>query len=342
MIDHEKKPARKILIVKLGAVGDCVHTLYVLRALRVRFPEAIIGWAVEDKACQVVAHHPDITHCYRLPRKKGLARWFTSHKPIITDKYDTVIDLSNLFKSGIVSCRSGAKNRIGFDRLREANFLFNNIRIKDNKGHMIERYFRLLAPFDIQKIPQSIEIAVQEHKKKSIDLFFNNEIRKDSTIVALNPNGTWPNKLYPLENWAFVADELVKQGAIVILVWGGAKELKRVRTLSRMMRETSIIAPPTDLKELYYLLSKSTIYLGNDSGPMHIAAAAGIGVAAVFGPTNPERVGPWCDRKRVITTKDICDKWPCEKRKCDNPDCITKIDPVLVADAARSLIEECR
>lgn len=342
MNQDDRQSERRILIVKLGAVGDCVHTLYVLRALRERFPKAVIGWAVEEKAYQVVAHHPDISHCYLIPRKKGFAKWFSSLRPILTDNYDTTIDLSNLLKSGIVSLRSGAKNRIGFARLREANFLFNNIRIKSKKGHMIERYFKLLESFDIHQIPMKVKLEVAEHKKKTIDLFLRNEIPASEPVAVLNPHGTWPNKLYTLDGWAYVADQLAQKGCTVILAWGSSVELERVRELSGMVKKSPVIAPPTDLKELYYLFTKSTIYLGNDSGPMHLAAAAGIGVSAVFGPTNPERVGPWCERRRIITAREVCDKWPCEKRRCPDPVCITKIDPVKVAEETLSLIEECR
>jgi ADP-heptose:LPS heptosyltransferase len=255
--------------------------------------------------------------------------------------YDTAIDFSNLLKSGYITKKSGAARRIGFDRLREGNFLFTNQRLTGDTGHMIERYFKLLAPFDIREIPERIDIFVPEEKKKTIDDFLKEHVDPHRPLVILNPHGTWPNKLYPNEKYGHVADRLLREKIQVVLAWGGQAERDAVEKMAGGMEETPVIAPPTDLKELFYLLGKATIYLGNDTGPMHMAAAAQTGVVALFGPTDPARVGPWTKKSRVVTLKDLCDKWPCERRKCSTPDCITRIDPDDVLEAAMDLIEEC-
>jgi lipopolysaccharide heptosyltransferase I len=335
------KPKR-ILIIKLSAVGDCVHTLYVLRALRDRFPSAQIDWAIENKSYPIVAGHPDASTVHLIDRKSGNFAWYKSVSNLKTLAYDVTIDLSGLVKSGYLAWATGAPERIGFDRWREGNRIFNNRRVKTKSGHMIDRYFGLLAPLGDFEIPPAIEIAVSENDQAYVDDFFEKQIPPDRPVVALNPHGTWPNKLYPLKKYAQVADRLIQNGATVLLVWGGQSEHDAVKQLAAMMTEPAVVAPSTDLKQLYALLKRCTIYLGNDSGPMHMAAAADIGVLGIFGPTNPARVGPWAARKREVTAEPFCEKWPCEKKKCDHPNCIDRIDPEKIVACAVELLGECQ
>ena len=337
-LDLEK--VKRILLVKLGAVGDCVHTLYALGALRARFPQSVIGWAVEDKAYQVVSWHPHLDRVHILTKNEGWARWIKDANDISGFGYDVAIDFSNLFKSGFVTCRSGVKTRIGFDKYREGNFLFTNKRIKSSNQHMIERYLELLEPFGISSLSETVAIYVPQKAKEYIDKFFNEKLPAGTPVVVLNPHATWLNKLYSIDGYAYIADKLISSGHRVVLAWGGEKELAVVKRLAAMMKNKVILAPPTDLKQLYYLMSKCDIYLGNDTGPMHMAAASGIGVVGIFGPTNPDRVGPRTDKKRVCHTGDECKDWPCEKRKCKDPICINRIRPDKIVDAVLSLIKE--
>ncbi len=331
---------KRILIVKLGAVGDCVHTLFALDALRNKFPDAVIGWAVEEKSYNVISWHLKLDRVHLVRRKEGIFTWLKDAESVADFGYDLAIDFSNLFKSGWVALRSGAKIRIGFSRKREGNFLFTNKRIKTSKKHMMERYFGLLRPLGIKEIPDPKGIFVSYKQRNYIDEFLQENISPLKKTVVINPNATWQSKLYPLEKYAEVAHELIREGHHVLLIWGGGNENQRVKRLSGMIQEKVIIAPKTNLKELYYLMSKCHIYIGNDSGPMHLAAFSGIGVVGIFGPTNPDRVSPWTSGKIVITAGRQCGKWPCEKRKCKNPFCVTNVDPMEIVAAGKKLLEE--
>jgi lipopolysaccharide heptosyltransferase I len=330
----------RILIVKLGAVGDCIHTLYALSALRKAYPKAWIGWAVEDKSYQVVADHPDLNAVYRIRRKRGVESWFRSVGTIGDEGVDVAIDLSNLFKSGWITWRSGAKLRIGFARKREGNFLFTNHRIRSRTGHMIERYLRLLSPLGVKQNPEDASVFIPEEKKKTVDRFFEDHLDSNRPVIALNAHATWQSKRYPLESYADAAKALVDRGTQVVLLWGGPSEKSATELLAERIGPGAILAPQTDLKELYYFLSCSTAYLGNDSGPMHMAAMAGAAVVGLFAPTDPARVGPWTKKARVVTAPDGCDKMHCEKKRCRKPACITKIKPMDLVEATWSLIED--
>lgn len=340
ILDIARFQTSRVLIVKLGAVGDCVHTLYALRALRLKLPDAHIAWAVEEKSHEVVAGHPDLDQVLPIPRSKGIVHWMRSALKVGEIPFDLTIDFSNLFKSGLVTWFSKAPVKIGFDTWREANRLFTNRRFPFTKGHMVNRYFSLLAPLGITDIPDRVEIFVPDEKKKKVDDWFLKNIDPSRPVVALNPHGTWNSKLYPLTKYAFVANRLMEKNIQVVVCWGGKAEHERALFFKELIGNRGITAPATDLKELAHLLSKCTVYLGNDSGPMHMAAACGIGVVGLFGPTNPERVSPLTGHKRILVAENSCEKMPCDNRKCRHPFCMSAISENDVFEQTASLIEE--
>jgi lipopolysaccharide heptosyltransferase I len=339
-----------ILIVKLGAVGDCVHTLFALRALRERYPAARIDWVVEDKSRAVVDGHPDLTEVVRFPRKelsaalRGrpdqlLATWSAFLGELRARRYDIAIDFQNLFKSGLATAASGARRRIGFRKLREGNFLFTNERpLKDPAArHAVERYFTLLRPLGIDAIPERVEVFVPEDKRAAADRFFDAQGWNDAPVAAFNPGASWQNKKLDVRKYAAVADALAERGVRGVVIWGPGEE-KDAEALASAARSKPAIAPRTDIKELHHLLRRCRLYVGNDSGPMHLAAAAGIGVVGVFGPTDPARVAPWSPRARVVQADVRCG--PCWKKSCTGPmNCIDRVDARRVTEAALSLLE---
>ncbi len=335
---------RSILIVKLGAVGDCVHTLYALRALRERFPDARIGWAIEDKSRAVIEDHPDLNEIVRFPRKElaaalrsgGFSRlWREFRVELRARDYGVAIDFQNLFKSGLVARASGAPRRIGFRKWREGNFLFTNERIPrdPNARHAIERYFTLLRPLGITTIPERVEIAVPNAKRETIDRWFTANGLGDRRVIAFNPGASWPNKKLSARTYARVADALAGDGYVPIVIWGPGEEPDAAAVVESAQTPI-LVAPKTDIRELAALLGRSAMYVGNDSGPMHIAAAMGTRVVGVFGPTDPARVGPWTPRGRAVQANVTCG--PCWKKRCPGPtNCIDRVD-------AGTLIRECR
>lgn len=311
---------RRILIVKLGAVGDCLHTLIAVRVLRERFPEATLGWVVETKSMEIVLGHPLLDHVHVWNRKQTSASLKEGHplqargpvrrvvEEIRRIGYDVAIDFQNLFKSGYFAWKSGARRRIGFHRLREGNFLFTNVRVrpKPTEYHMVERYLALLRPLGIEVAakPPAEPIFVPDEKKRIVDEFFAAQLPAGKAVLAINPAASLACKLWPVERYAEVADRLVDAFDIVpLLIWGPGEE-KLVEGVQSRMKRQAFSAPPTSIKELAYLLSKCRLYLGNDSGPMHLAAAMGCAVVGLFGPIDPARVLPWTDKHRVVEPEE--------------------------------------
>ncbi len=341
-----------LLIVKLGAVGDCVHVLYALRALRSAYPNAKIGWVVEEKSRGVMDGHPDLDELFVFPRKEisthlmagrliaAIRAYRDFRRDIRKECYQVVIDFQNLFKSGLVALSSGGRKRIGFWKLREANFLLTNhwVNTYPNALHAIEKYFCLLRPLGIEKIPESVQVYVPPEKMEVGDRFWIENDLSGRRVVAVNPEASWPSKKLELEKYAETIDALGETGVKSLILWG-PKEKESAENLRSLCRSEALLAPATDIKELYYLLKRCDVYLGNDSGPMHLAAAAGIGVAAVFGPSDPGRVGPWTDKGIVISSKTPCS--PCWKHKCPTHDlrCMTSIKAKQLTHAVHRLLE---
>ncbi|MDP8224954.1 MAG: glycosyltransferase family 9 protein [Candidatus Lernaella stagnicola] len=332
---------KRILIVKLGAVGDCLHTLVAARALREHFPDATLGWVVETKSQEVVSGHPLLDHVHIWRRKESSAELKRGHaikawRPLRETVaeirqvgYDVAIDFQNLIKSGYFTWKSGAPIRIGFRRLREGNLLFTNTRVPvlPESHHMVRRYLGLLRPLGVvvEGTPPAEPIHIPEDKKAQVDDFFGRENLR-GPIVAINPAASLKKKLWPPERYAEVADRLVESHRVTPLITWGPGEEPLVEAVQRYMKHAPLVAPPTTIKELAYLFSRCRMYLGNDSGPMHLAAAMGCAVVGLFGPTDPKRVAPWTDQARCVE--------PLEPFSKHRP-----VDGVMVEQVVRAAVE---
>lgn len=306
---------QSILIVKLGAVGDCIHALVAAHALRRAWPGITLGWIVEGKSKEVVLGHPDLDHVHVWNRRRSsvdlrAARprqaWAETRRVIEEMRevgYEIAVDFQNLFKSGFFAWQSGARRRLGFERLREGSFLFmNDWRRVPRGGHMVERYLKLLEPLGlkVEDRPPAVPIFVPEDKKKAADDFFAGQIPPGAKVVAINPAASLSRKVWPAERYAEAADLLARElGLLPLIIWGPGEEALANRVLHEM-KAPGILAPRTTIKELAHLLSRCAVYVGNDTGPMHLAAAMGIAVVGLFGPSDPRRVGPWTARASAV------------------------------------------
>ncbi|MBI3995509.1 MAG: glycosyltransferase family 9 protein [Nitrospirae bacterium] len=323
----------RILIIKLGAVGDVIHALPVLETLRACFPDAHIGWAVEEAAAPILDGNPALSELIRLERKKlrgmsGLVyfrRWLQSLRE---RRFDAVLDPHNLFKTGLIAFASGASVRVGFGKIREGNFLFMNrwIRPAVRYRHAVEKYLGLLEPLGIQEQQWAVRFPLvwSSRDEDWIDRFWTQEGfgrggSKQETVVAVNPGANWPSKRWMPERYGQVADRLAKEhGSRILILWGPGEQPLAER-IARSMREPSVVAPETDLKRLTALMKRCRLLITGDTGPLHIAAALGIQTVSLFGPSDPTRNGPYGRGHAIVRSpvppathwqkKEIGDHW---------------------------------
>jgi lipopolysaccharide heptosyltransferase II len=350
---------KKILIIRLSAIGDVVRTLPALRALRHKYPSAYIAWIVEENAQDILQGHPDLNHLFVFKRKNwsagffGLNNFFNSFKGVLDflkevrrEQFDLVLDFHGILKSGVLSFLSGAPLRVGLSRTysKEFNYLFNNyhIDLKTDAVSRIERNLNFIRFLGINCDKQEPIIPITDEDKLSIDNFFKEKgLCEHTPLIAIHP-GTSQKTLYKrwnLSYYATLADKLVERlHAKIIWTWG-PKELEIVETVVGQMRHKSTIACKTEsLRHLAEIFRRSNLFLGSDSGPMHIASFVKTPVVVIYGPTDPVVNAPYKNNLHIVLRKDLpCS--PCRKRNCKSIQCMNMVSHDEVFDAVCKILK---
>ena len=325
-----------ILIVKLSAIGDIIHTLPSLAALRKLYPEANITWAIEDASSDLISDHPYLDRVIVSHRKQWINDLKKGRitKPIreirnfINDlrkqPYDLVIDFHGLIKSAAIVLLSSGKRKLGYDSMQELSGLFVNEKIpEDMNKHAIYRYLDFLRYLgaDVEE-PEFLIPIGEENKNRVEELLQRNDIDKKGRFVAVNPVALWDTKLWADEKFAGLCDRIAKELKISVIFTGTERD-KLEYIQSRMKTPSVNLGGETTLRDLAYLYQRSSLLITTDSGPMHLAAAMGTPVIALFGPTDPSRTGPYGKVHVVIRRELHCS--PCFLKKCDSMECMSGI-----------------
>lgn len=363
----------KILIVKLSAIGDVIHTLPMLAALRRLYPAAEVTWVVEEAAADLLADHPDLDRVLISRRKSWLkalrrgqvaaplAEFKAFWRELRRHPCDLVIDAHGLLKSALIVAASGGRRKLGYDSLQEGSGLFYDEKIPEEMGkHAVDRYLdfvRYLAGDPegggFPAGPAEFPLAVGEVQRRRVDdlLAAHAETLVDSRaggagpspatgengpaaprFVAVSPVALWETKLWDDGKFAELCDRIRGElGIGVVLTGGETAPLERIR--EKMQTPAVNLGGRTSLRELACLYRQAALVVTTDSGPMHLAAAMGTPVVALFGPTDPARTGPYGPGHRVIRGALPC--MPCFRRRCDDPRCMRGISVEMVFTAVR-------
>ena len=331
---------RSILIIKPSSLGDIVHALPTARALRRLWPSASLSWLVKQRWAEVLDGNPDLDHVLAVDLSIG--GWPQTIRALRADRFDLVVDLQGLLRSGVLGWLSGARHRVGFSNGREGSpwFYTHTTPVPDLSVHAVERYLLLARslgaatdPLSSASFPLPDDPAANT---RIAALLATEGIPAGASFVALNAAARWDTKRWPAESFAHVADRLQQSGAWRVVLIGSHDEEAVGRQVQGHMRTQPIdLVGKTTLKELISLLRRVRVLITNDSGPMHLAAALGTPVVAMFGPTDPIRTGPYGAGHEVLRAGIPCS--PCFSRRCVNAnpmECLTTIAPEAVAAAA--------
>jgi len=347
------KAPDSILIVKLSAIGDVVHSIPVLEVLKKNFPHTCIDWLIEEDASGVIEGHPAIDRVIVSYRKLWLKRIFKGRargaafreillfsKKMRSRKYDLVIDLHGLFKSGILTGLSRGRRKIGMSGATEGGWLFYNERPVpvDYNQHAIDRYLKITEYLNCQSDNSwKGHIPVSAPDRKLIDHILDTDNSIKRPLIAINPMARWKTKLWEPARFAALADRFRDDLSCEVVFTGSMHDREIIEDISKMMKKRPInLAGKTSLKELAYLFTRCAALVTTDTGPMHIAAAMGCRVAALFGPTAPRRTGPYGGGHRVIRTGIDCS--PCFKKSCKHMTCMKDITVESVLEGTKELI----
>jgi heptosyltransferase-1 len=307
----------KFLIVRLGALGDIVHAIPVAAALRRAFPSARIDWLVSAKHREILDLVPVIDRRL-VVRDRGDAGGGTPLLAAIRElrrtHYDAAIDLQGLIKSAAIARASGAPRVIGFSSAyaREglARLFYTDVHDPGGEGiyarsetrHVVEINLGLLAPL-------GIDAGKPEFPLDRVESAAAREMR-DRTggrYALLNPGAAWPNKRWPPERLAALATAIRdRHGLMSVVLWGpGEREL--AETVVAHAGGAAVLSPQTTIADVVALARGASLMVSGDTGPTHIGAAVGTPLVGIFGPTRPERNGPWRPGDATVSRADTCE-----------------------------------
>lgn len=330
---------QRILLIKPSSLGDIVHTLPVVAALKQQWPAAHLTWCVKRQWAEVVERVEGVDRVW--PIDFTLRGWAGSVPALRRQRFDLVLDLQGLLRSAALGWLTGCSTRVGFANGREASpwFYSRRVAVPTPEMHAVDRYLLVTAALGaaVQGQPQFRFLLPTQDYSSVGDVLQRKGVNVDAPWVAMNISARWPTKRWPVESFAAVATLLSREGVGPIVVIGGAGERRESEQL-KQLTECPIIdlTGETKLGLLPALLSKASVLITNDSGPMHIAAAVGTPVISVFGPTSAVRTGPYGEGHAVLTHDVPCR--PCFRRTCGNVvqmDCLRRITPSQVVSAVR-------
>ena len=298
----------RILIVKLGALGDVVHAIPVAAALRRAFPAARIDWLVSAKHREILDLVPVIDR--RLVMND--ARLFAAVRELRGNRYDVAIDLQGLMKSAALARLSGAKRVIGFTSryAREglARWFYTDAHDPGGGGmyhiderHVVQTNLGLLETLGIQ--PGAAEFPIDRVESEVASRVAS---RTGGRYAILNPGAAWPNKRWPPARLAAIATTLRDRHALPSVVAWGPGEESLARDVVDQASGAAMLSPQTTIADLVALARGASLYLSGDTGPAHIAAAVGTPIVGIYGPTRPSRNGPWSVDDVTVSRAEVC------------------------------------
>jgi lipopolysaccharide heptosyltransferase I len=297
----------RILLVRLGAMGDLVHALPAAAALRRAFPHARIDWVVDRRHRALLDLVPIIDR--RIAIETTAARSvLDAVRELRRNRYDVALDLQGLLKSAVLARLSGAPRVIGFSatllRERVARVFYTET-AGSTSSHVIRKNLSLLAALEVPhaavEFPLEIrnpEIAAAARQRLGIP--------GDQAFAIVNPGAAWPNKRWPAVYFAEVAVALRARHSLPSIVLWGPGEEQLAQDVADAAQGAAAVAPPTTLAELVSLAKAAALMVSGDTGPLHIAGAMGTPLVGIYGPTKPERNGPWDSSDVWVSRYESC------------------------------------
>lgn len=290
----ELGPTPRFLITRLSAIGDCIHTTPLVAAIRQRYPRAFIAWATQPGPAKLLDGMDGLDALIRIDRNwlKRPSSIRRVRRDLRAFRIDVSIDPQSLTKSSLLGWLSGARRRIGFTRgqARELSPWLNNCLVEPTFLHVVDRYLELLRPLGIDSTHAEFCIPQPQESVTTIERFLTNSSLQ--RFVLLNPGAGWNSKIWPHERYARVARHLADMHRVSsVVLWAGEQEKRWATSIAD--QSPAVLAPDTSLPELAELCRRADLFVGSDTGPMHLAAAVGTRCVAMYGPTHPEVCGPY-------------------------------------------------
>lgn len=334
-----------VLVVRLSAIGDVVHALPALAALRRGVPDVRVSWVVERGAAAILRHVRGVdrlvevdTRSWRRQLLRAETRRDVAARlgSLRAEPVDVALDMQGLLKSGLVALASGSPRRVGFatPALREpASRVFLNEQVEvDDSGHVIEKNLALVRHLGVDTSgPYEFPVEVPPEDERVVA-----GLAPGRPFAILNPGGGWWTKLWPAEAFGRLADELLEDFGLASVVTYGPGEQGLAARVAASSARGAATPVSVSLVQFFALARRASVFVGGDTGPLHLAAAAGAPVVGIYGPTDPARNGPFDARDATVGRSDLPCRLNCYRRTCDHWECMDiPVDVVQRAVASR-------
>ena len=371
--DLRSRDFRKILLIKLSAVGDVIHTIPVLNKLRRRYPAAQLDWLVTPPIAELLRHHPAISNVIEFAREE----WSQplSFKPFVSygrlaaklraTGYDLVVDMHGQFRTAVLTLATAAPVRIGFDRprpevwdasprqfsqearkhawqgAREGSWLAytHHIPVPTLDLHAVDRYLNVGPLLGLAEGPPDFSFPIPPAAEANVDSLLHSRQVGGARLVTMAPGTVWETKHWDSDKFAEVARHFLRTGFAVALM-GTRRERAVCDEVAKLAPGVANVAGETTLTELAALIRRSAISVTNDSGPMHLAVALDRPVVSIFGPTDPIWIGPYGRADAVLRAGVSCS--PCFLRqlsRCPNDHaCMHNVPAGAVIERAEAIL----
>ena len=351
----------KILLIRLRLIGDVVFTTPIVRAVRRRYPDAHIAYVVEPVAAPVISANPHLNEVLVVPKRRGIDRLrddVAFARRLRKARFDIVLDLHGGPRSSWLAWASGAPMRIGY-RTTGRSWAYTHVvpRPADlSPQHSVLKQWELLAPLGIDAgdpAHDPVEMTDDPGAAERVERALAAAGMKGSgELIVLHVSANNPFRRWPQESFAALVAGLARRGERRFMITSGPSDVDAARAIVARIRTLfpdaadAVAHCQFDVSELRALAQRAAVYVGGDSGPMHIAATTDTPIVALFGPTLAERSMPWRDPRWFAEGVDAgplpCR--PCRQRTCSPGDfrCLARIGPDRVAAAVEKALEAAR
>jgi lipopolysaccharide heptosyltransferase I len=325
---------KKILIIKPSSLGDVIHALPFLKAVKNTFPDSQADWVISKNLKGILEGNPLINELIPLDKDSWksvkklphtLAELSSLRKTLKSKHYDIVVDLQGLLRSGLIAFSSPATLKIGFEDAREGSRLFydRRVTVKDS-AHAVDKCLEVAKTIGAKIKKTEFPLHINKVSKKQIKKLLGNT----EEYIVIVPSARWITKRWPAEKFSALINDI----SIPCIITGSKGDKKTAQKIKGNIKNDFSgkiidLCGKTDLQELTALLAGAKVVVTNDTGPMHIAAALNVPVIALFGPTNPLKTGPygWQTSKKLKVLKADVPCSPCRRKRCKELVCMNDL-----------------
>jgi len=306
-------------MIRLSAVGDIVNTLPALEAIRAGLPDAFVGFVVEDRAHDLIANHPSVdrVHLYRRKRWARMAlqptRWWTVYeefskfaREIRRERYDVALDFQSNLKGAMHALLSGAPRRVGFARghCRELNFFFNNEHVAPPGGETINRVEKFLSLATVLGVPvgrAGYRLPETPESRDRVGAWLSSLDLRDYVVIHPGTSDFGRLKRWLPERFAALAARIGEElGRRAVVTWGPGERALGEQIVGGSGGRAVLAMETRSILDLAEIIRRARLFVGCDSGPLHLASAVSTPSVALFGPKDPRTYGPYNPLHRVV------------------------------------------